>query len=210
MIRKFTRVSLERFLAAHASEERTLDIGSGGSAYDRFFPNRVTVDIDPAREPQVVADAHELPFADESFSLILCTEVLEHLSDPPKAIAEMHRVLQARGKLILTTRFMYPLHDVPHDYFRYTSFGLQHILRDWRDVTIVPEMTTMSTFGVLLQRLVLQSDLRGGRMTKAVFMALALLYTKLDWLVKAEYGDIRHTHEMKNVFSSGYYVTARK
>ena len=132
MFRKFTRVSLEKFLAPHATEGQVLDIGSGGSSYGKYFPNRLTVDIDPARKPEIVADAHELPFPDGKFAVILCTEVLEHLSNPPKAIAEMRRVLKPGGKLILTTRFMYPLHDIPHDYFRYTRYGLEHLFENGR------------------------------------------------------------------------------
>lgn len=210
MFRKITRKSLEKFLARHASDEKVLDIGSGGSSYGKYFPNRLTIDIDPERKPEVVGDAHELPFEDASFSLVLCTEVLEHLVDPPKAISEMRRVLKPGGKLILTTRFMYPLHDIPHDYFRYTRYGLEHLFREWRDVTIQGEVGTMSTIGVLLQRIILQTDVRGGKFTKALLMLLALLFTKLEWLLRAEYGDIRRETKTFNIFSSGYYLTAQK
>jgi SAM-dependent methyltransferase len=114
-----------------------------------IFPNRTTVDIDPARKPDVVADAHALPFPDASFELVLCTEVLEHLVNPPQAIAEMYRVLTPGGTLILTTRFVYPLHDAPHDYFRFTRFGLEKLLEHWSDVSITPELSTMATLGCL-------------------------------------------------------------
>ncbi|HWH16690.1 MAG TPA: class I SAM-dependent methyltransferase [Candidatus Paceibacterota bacterium] len=209
-MRKLTRVSLEKFLAANASDAEVLDIGSGGSGYGRYFPNRITLDVDPARNPQVIGDAHELPFEDGRFAVILCTEVLEHLSNPPKAISEMHRVLAPGGKLILSTRFLYPLHDVPHDYYRYTEFGLRHLFREWKEVTILPEASTFRTLGILLQRIILQTEVRGGKVTKALLLALAYLCTRLDWLTKAEYGDIGRTRKVHEILSSGYYVTARK
>src|SRR5262249_32402332 len=71
-----------------------------------------------------------LPFADATFERVLCVEVLEHLHDPALAVAEMRRVLAPGGLLLLTTRFAYPLHDEPHDYFRYTVHGLRHLFRD--------------------------------------------------------------------------------
>jgi len=82
MIKKITRKNLEKFLTRHATEKRALDIGSGGSSYGRLFPNRLTVDIDPSRKPEIVADAHNLPFKNGEFEVVLCTEVLEHVKDP--------------------------------------------------------------------------------------------------------------------------------
>lgn len=210
MFEKITRRSLDRFLAPLATEARVLDIGSGGSSYERYFPNRLTVDIDPARKPEVIADAHQLPFDDACFERVLCTEVLEHLTDPARAIAEMYRVLAPGGMLILSTRFVYPLHDAPHDYFRYTRFGLEHLFREWHDVQIVPEVSTMATIGVLVQRIAFQSEVRGGKVTKAFLLILAELFTHLDWLLVREYGDIRRSSAVSGILSSGYFVTAQK
>ena len=79
--------------------------------------------MDPARNPEIVGDAQEMPFADATYSTILCTEVLEHIPDPQKAVDEMYRVLKPGGTLILTTRFLFPVHDAPGDYWRFTPYG---------------------------------------------------------------------------------------
>ena len=76
MIKKLTRKNLEVFLKRYSTDKRVLDVGSGGSDYGQFFPNRLTIDVDPSRQPDVVADAHSLPFEDNEFEVILCTEVL--------------------------------------------------------------------------------------------------------------------------------------
>jgi SAM-dependent methyltransferase len=212
MFQKMTRRSLDAFLAKHASSARTLDIGGGstGHEHSRFFPNRTTVDIDPARKPDVVADAHALPFNDASFELVLCTEVLEHLVNPPQAIAEMRRVLAPGGTLILTTRFVYPLHDAPHDYFRFTHFGLEKLLENWSDVSIVPELSTMATLGALFQRLAYQTDMRGGKFSKGLVLACAWCLSKCNWLIRTEYGDIKRTVKTPGIMASGYLVVAHK
>ncbi len=84
---------MEKFLEKYATEKRTLDVGSGGSKYGQFFPNRITVDIDKSRQPDIIADAHSLPFKDGEFEIILCTEVLEHVKNPFKVEEELHRLM---------------------------------------------------------------------------------------------------------------------
>lgn len=209
-MRKITRRQLEKFLGKYASEKRALDIGSGGSSYARFFPNRLTIDIDPARKPEIVADAHALPFKDGEFEVVLCTEVLEHLIDPRKAVGEMRRVLQKGGLLILTTRFVYPLHDVPHDYWRYTKYGLHELFKEFEIVELRPEVETFSTIGVLLQRIGFQTNLRANAASKIIVYALASLFTHLDWLIRTEYGDIGKKERESGILASGYYLAARK
>ncbi|MFN2595928.1 MAG: methyltransferase domain-containing protein [Pyrinomonadaceae bacterium] len=135
------RLSLESFLSAHASEGLTLEIGAEDSECARWFPNRVAINIRRNEHVDVMADAYRLPFGDEAFDVVLCAEVLEHLHTPSVALAEMRRVLKPEGKLLLTTPFAYPIHYAPTDYYRYTRYGLLHLLADW-EVESLTEATT--------------------------------------------------------------------
>ncbi len=207
---KITRRNLESFLSRHATDARVLDIGAGGSSYHRYFPNRVTIDIDPERKPDIVGDAHTLPFRDGEFTYMLCTEVLEHLKDPRTAVSEMRRVLSAGGTLVLTTRFVYPLHDTPNDYYRYTKYGLRELFREWEIVELTPEAGTFSTVGVLLQRIGFQTHLRGGKVSKAFVYALAWIFDHMNWLVREEFGDIKRTEQETDILASGYYLVCKK
>lgn len=212
-MKKLTRKHLRPFLEQYRTEKQVLDIGGGrvdtNHTYQDLFPDRVTVDIDPERKPDVVGDVHELPFEESSFPYIVCTEVLEHLHSPECAIAEMQRVLKPGGTLILTTRFVYPLHDVPHDYFRFTKYGLQHLFRDWDVVALQPETTTLGTIGALLQRVGFQTDVQGGKFTKAILYSLAWLFDRLSGIVTKEYGDIGKTSSETTVMTTGYYLVAK-
>ena len=210
MFRKITRRSLEKFLAKHATEERVLDIGSGGSSYPRFFPNRLAIDIDPARKPDIVGDAHALPFPDAEFGVIVCTEVLEHLKDPRLAISEMSRVLKKGGTLILTTRFVYPIHDSPHDYWRFTKYGLRELFQAWDVVELIEETQTFSTIGVLLQRIAFQTRLRLNMLAKFKLFILAWIFDHLNWLIREEYGDIGKSSTEHVIMTSGYYIVCKK
>ncbi len=77
----------------------------------------------------VLADGHELPFKPGEFDTVLCTQMLEHVSDPARVLGEAARVLRPGGMLILTAPMVWPLHEEPYDFFRYTQHGLRHLLQ---------------------------------------------------------------------------------
>ncbi len=210
MFQKITRKHLEEFLKKYATAEKVLDIGSGGSSYNRYFPNRLTVDMDPDRKPEVLADAHCLPFKDGEFNFILCTEVLEHVKDPKKVIGEFNRVLAKGGTVILTTRFVYPIHDAPHDYWRFTEYGLRYLFNDWEIIDFQNETSTFETIAALLQRIIFQTKLKYNKLSKLIVFVLSYFFTLLPSLVMGEYGDVKRSSKVKNILSTGYYIVARK
>jgi SAM-dependent methyltransferase len=73
-------------------------------------------------------DATTLPFADDSFDLVLFSEVIEHVPDARMAIREISRVLRPGGALLITWPFNYMIHESPNDYVRYTEFGMAKLL----------------------------------------------------------------------------------
>lgn len=68
-----------------------------------------------------------LPFADGSFDTILSSDVIEHLPDPRLAFLEMSRLLKPGGILLLNTPFLYMLHEIPNDYYRFTRYAIQRL-----------------------------------------------------------------------------------
>ena len=74
-----------------------VDLNVKSVNYAKYFSKRSEVKID-----FLVGDACHLPFANESFDIILCSEVLEHIKDDEGAIREIERVLKQNGLLILT------------------------------------------------------------------------------------------------------------
>ncbi|NJN98369.1 MAG: class I SAM-dependent methyltransferase [Anaerolineales bacterium] len=111
---------------------QVLDIGCGHRPYESWLPSSVTryVGLDYEVEdasPHLVGDALHLPFPDASFDTVFTMQTLEHLPDPFQAFHEIARVLQPGGKLILTVPQSWREHEQPHDYFRFTSFGLRRL-----------------------------------------------------------------------------------
>jgi SAM-dependent methyltransferase len=108
-----------------------LDIGCGTRPYRRFLTNArcyVGIDQNPDVRPDVVGSVLDLPFGDASFDGVLCTEVLEHVPDPFVAARELFRVTRPGGKVYVTVPQAWGLHYEPNDYFRYTKYGIMHVL----------------------------------------------------------------------------------
>ncbi len=77
--------------------------------------------------PNVFGDAQKLPFESGSAHCALLLDVLEHLPEPDRCICEVHRVLRPEGRLIIQVPFLYPIHDAPLDFQRWTPHGLTRL-----------------------------------------------------------------------------------
>lgn len=102
--------------------------------------------------PDVFADASELPFENESIDTVVLFQTLEHIARPEKAISEIFRVLRPGGILLLTVPFLYPLHDEPYDFTRFTNHGLVRVLEDtgFSIETIKPSLGSAQTTGLIV------------------------------------------------------------
>lgn len=157
-----SRVGLyERLDAAIAgagltADSRVLNVGAGGEIAARLAAaglRPVSIDFDPNRLPDVVADVHDLAaFDDNAFDAVFLMEVLEHLVDPPRALAEVRRVLADGGVLIGSTPFLLGVHDAPHDYYRYTEYGLNYLLSGFGETTVKPRNGYFDAVYALLTR----------------------------------------------------------
>src|SRR5262249_35442045 len=110
---------------------RVLDVGCGLKPYAELFATDAYVGIElrPTREGivDVLASALHLPFLDGAFDAVVSNQVLEHVPEPSQMLSEAFRVLRPGGYLLLTTPQTWGLHHVPHDYYRYTPFGLRYL-----------------------------------------------------------------------------------
>jgi SAM-dependent methyltransferase len=119
-------------LAAGLAGARVIDVGCGVQPYRSLlagFGHYVGFDSplrpDSAANADVFGDAVALPFADGCADAVLCTEVMEHVPEPAAMLSEIRRVLRTGGHLVITVPFTWHIHDEPHDYWRFTEFGLR-------------------------------------------------------------------------------------
>lgn len=154
----FLRSALEGL----APGARILDVGAGDAPYRELFSDFDYVTNDWAgteHEPDLpydlIAPAHDLPAPDASFDAIVCTQVLEHLPEPWVAVEEFRRLLVPGGRVIITAPLTWYLHELPHDYYRFTAYGLAHLLQraGFHEVDVQPMNDSPATIAELLRHL---------------------------------------------------------
>ena len=136
LILRINRKHIAAAVNRHA-RGRLLDVGCGERPYAQELKEGAgaVVGLEPDRDrygetpPEVWGSALELPFRDESFDTVFSSQVLEHVPEPAQMVAEIGRVLRPDGYLILTAPHIWGIHEEPHDYFRFTGFGLEHLAR---------------------------------------------------------------------------------
>ena len=122
-------------LLAKDQRGRTLDYGCGGSPYRGLLTELrpyVRADIPPGDGLDLTLDADGLLHGepDSSYDVVLSTQVLEHVPDAPRYLAEAFRLLRPGGTLILTTHGFIPEHGCPYDFTRWTADGLARAMTD--------------------------------------------------------------------------------
>jgi SAM-dependent methyltransferase len=100
----------------------------------------------------VMSHLENLPFASRLFDSVICTQVLEHVSEPQVVLTELSRTLKEEGMIYLTAPQGWGVHQPPHDYFRFTNYGLSYLLQKagFEEITITP---SCGYFGYLANRL---------------------------------------------------------
>jgi SAM-dependent methyltransferase len=119
-----------------------LDVGCGRMPYKSLIVNRsaaqgvryLGLDFPGGGlyevEPDLTWDGVSIPLADATVDCAMATEVFEHCKELPVVLREIQRVLVPGGFLFFTVPFFWPVHDAPHDEFRYTPFALERMLSD--------------------------------------------------------------------------------
>jgi len=150
---------IENVAAMTAPGARVLDLGAGNAPYRELFRHTDYRTSDWKESPHtggrradVVAQAWALPLEQESVKLVLCTQVLEHVPEPARVLSECFRILEPGGRLALTVPLVWELHELPHDYYRYTDRGVEHLLTiaGFVEVAIAPRNDSFTTLAQLL------------------------------------------------------------
>ena len=112
-----------------------LDIGCGTKPYEEIcnIDEYIGLEIEDGSDRQyryadVYYDGKKIPFQNNKFDSVISNQVFEHVFNPDQFLRELNRVLKTDGLLLITVPFIWCEHEQPHDYARYSSFGLVHIL----------------------------------------------------------------------------------
>jgi SAM-dependent methyltransferase len=211
--KKRSRQGLYEFLEVEfgliKAGSNVLTVGSGGDInklLGRFSQEKnfqiISFDIDPKRYPDVVGDICTHDFKEKEFDVVVICEVLEHLHSPHLGLDNIYKILTERGKIILTTPFILPLHDRPYDYYRFTKYGLEFLLRKFSNVQIKERNTYFEAIDVLWVRL-LQTNLKSSLI--ASYIIIPFIY-----FLKRPFTKLLSMTIRTDAMTTGYVVTAEK
>ena len=173
---------MRRCLAENGPDKVIINLGSG--------PNRIkdrgdiiNVDLFAFDQVDVVADATDLPFENNTVDLIINTAMLEHTPAPQQVVSEMRRVLFPGGGCYCFLPFIAPFHAAPHDYYRWTIPGIAELFSGFDDVAIGIGAGPMSGFlYVFIEWLSILLSFGSRRIHDLVFLMLLIPASPLKLL----------------------------
>ncbi len=200
--------SVARFAAALAAGDRVLDAGAGEGKFASVFERQRYIGLDLGVGDtrwnysglDALGDLERLPFPDNCFDGCINIVTLEHVREPAAVVKELHRTLKPGGRILLVIPHEWEEHQQPHDYFRYTRFGMEYLLKKagFMDLVIEP---VGGYFRLLSRRLMNGLQFFPGIWTIPAVLILgppALLLPLLDGL------------DRHRSFTLGYVCTAKK
>ena len=115
-------------------EEIVVNLGAGPSGSRN--PRVLNADIFPFEHVDIICDAHNLPFKDNSVDKIVALGMLEHVTNPVRVLEEIHRSLKPNGQVLCCLPFLQPFHAAPNDYSRWTHFGVRQIFSEFSSIEV--------------------------------------------------------------------------
>jgi SAM-dependent methyltransferase len=196
------------FASSMDDRARVLDAGAGECFYKDWFQRQRYIGLDLGigdatwnyAQLDAIADLGAIPLRSDTFRGVLNIVTLEHVREPASVLAEIVRVLEPGGRLLLILPHEWEEHQTPHDYFRYTRYGAEYLLRraGFADISIEP---VGGFFRLLSRRL-----LNGMQFFPPLLLPLAAVFLGIPALVFPLFDPI----DRRRNFTLGYICTARK
>ena len=204
--------------AAAAFSGTVLDVGCGFMPYREIIESNpkvgkyVGMDLENSAlyggiGPDLIWSGAEIPLDAESVDCVMATEFLEHHSDPENVLKEILRVMKPHGKFFATVPFIWNLHEIPHDEYRYTPYSLERFLKAAGFKSI--EIKALGGWNLSFAQMIglwLTFSKMGGIKRALLKWAIFPFYV---WLIKTDRKPAKFD-DWENSMFSGLSVTAEK
>jgi len=191
------------------------DFGCGESPYREWLLQHVDsytgvdwTDSQHRITADIVADLNApLPIADAAADVVVSLSVMEHLREPQVMLSEAHRILKPGGSILLQVPFMWWVHEAPHDYYRYTRYGLQYLFdkAGFVDIRIFPQTGFWAMW-------TLKFNYQSMRLIRGPWVARKLMRAILGtvWAINQRLAPALDRHWKAEEETAGYLVVARR
>lgn len=206
------RARMQELFSRHESVGKVLDVGGQYCPYYPLFRDKcvsyASMDVVDTPIVDIVCNAEEMPLEDCSYDLVLCTQVLEHCTNPQRIVDECHRVLKPGGTLIVTVPSVFPQHGYPADNWRFMPDGLRHLLRAFSRVQVLGELDfpeSLASVNCYYGHVLTGRMGRAGRMIDPLWNFLTNLCGRAFSLILRSF-----THDGFTSFTMNLWAEARK
>lgn len=200
----FLGKSPQRALKDLGQGSMILNLGAGVSVIRQDVIN---VDSYPFENVDIVADIADLPFEDVCADALISEHVLEHISDPEKAINEMLRILKPGGLVYITVPFVMGFHSSPNDYYRWSDFGLERQFKDFEKIESgVRSGPGAAVNYILAEYIATLLSFGWVKLQQILFVFFMLLFAPFCWLDYL----IGRFPTSKNIAHCVYYIGRKK
>jgi len=205
------RLNINKILSKYLREYvngRVLEIGAGGNYLKENFSQNsndwISTDYDLRASIDLRCDAMSLPFKSETFHVVVCVDVLEHVEDPVLMMKEISRVLVKGGVLILSTPFFFYLHEAPYDFFRFSKYGLKKVVVNsgLSPIEMRPTGGLLLVFGIIFTSLIVHALYR--------FRLICNLFLWINKHIQHMLIPLDKFLNRNEKFSQGNFVLAKK
>ena len=215
--KKISRKNLDKFTDYYISRisneldgidnVKVLNVGAGGNI-ETYLKNKFSfvrsIDVDVNRKPDQVidvCDVNQLRNLTFTPQLICMFEVLEHTKNPINAIQNLYEIIDENNYVMLSTPFIFHIHDEPHDFFRFTKYGLETLFENFKEVVVKPRNGWFETILVLFVRLRMERNVLS-KIIGNLFILIYFLLTPITYLLQSIIKSEKIT--------TGYFVYAKK
>lgn len=194
-----------------------MDLGCGNKPYEEYYQELGSqyIGVDWADtlhnlKADIVADLNKpVPQINSSSAdTIISISVMEHLNNPRNFLTESFRILKPQGNFILQVPFQWRIHEAPFDYFRFTKYGLEFLLKEagFKNITVHPSTGFFSSVILKCNYFSLRL-IRGPKALKFLVRAFLSVF----WFVGQKLAPVLdRLDKQKEAETQGYWVTATK
>jgi SAM-dependent methyltransferase len=204
----FIKKEISKELLVTDRKLNILNVGSGGDVQKTLQQfegvNLLNIDIDQLRKPDIVCDITDtnlLNIINFEPDVVCIFEVLEHIKEPHNAIKNIYKILKKGGKCLCSTPFIFPIHDEPNDYFRFTIYGLKLLFKDFSTINILKKNGWLESSFVNFVRLIKEKNF----ILKIIAIFFIILYFLAYPLIM-----ILQKFTKSDRLTTGYFLTAKK
>ncbi len=211
---KFLFKDLETAIFRHAKGD-VFDIGCGNKPYQVFFEGKISsytgCDVVQSSEGAVdiICQATDIPVDPNSKDTIFSTQVIEHVADHRALLSEAYRILKPGGNIILSGPMAWEHHEVPHDFFRFTRYGFEWLLKrqGFTDIEIIANGGKWALVGQLTLNSMRSSFAKKTMLRRSLAFLFFLL--RIKWLINIVFSFL---DKVDKDYSStlNFVVTAKK